>query len=103
MYSSSMVQIVTRLQGQNTGVSVPRLSTYSRLPSPRVTATGWKNPFPPRVSWRPMVWLYWNVNGSICVIMFASHRYLTHQLPQLCQVLRTGTAYRHWPHHTGGA
>src|SRR5262245_35956012 len=72
MYSSSMVQMVTRLQGQNTGVSVPRLSTYSRLPSPRATATGWKNPFPPRVSCRPIVWLYWNVNGSICVTMFAS-------------------------------
>src|SRR5687767_5322431 len=75
-----MVHMVTRLQGQNTGVSVPRLSTYSRLPSPRATATGWKNPFPPRVSCRPIVWLYWNVNGSICVTMFTSHRYPTYQV-----------------------
>src|SRR5215831_12900522 len=96
-----MVQIVTRLQGQNTGVSVPRLSTYSRLPSPRATATGWKNPFPPRVSCRPIVWLYWNVNGSTCVTMFTSHRYRTHQ------VLRTDAAHGCCallivPRHTSG-
>ena len=38
--SSSTVNTVTRLHGKKAGVSVPRLSTYSRPPFPLAMATG---------------------------------------------------------------
>ncbi|GIT42808.1 MAG: hypothetical protein Ct9H300mP11_07440 [Chloroflexota bacterium] len=72
MYSSSTVQTVTRLQGRTLGSLFHGLIRRAVRRGRVLRQQDGKNPSPPRVSWRPMVWLYRKLTGVICATMVPS-------------------------------